>query len=175
VSFKKLLLDYAGISLLRQWKQTKKENIIPVEDSMLPELFRIQAEGFKNKNREKILKYSKNFRIIFYVIKSQDKVAGYCIYYLRPVISLKGIKKESVISEIAIGRDFRGKGLAERLLNKSIEEMKLNEISSVLLYVNTINQPAIQLYKKIGFRKTKVVHNVCGQNETCYEMKLRLV
>ena len=52
---------------------------------MLPEILRIQAEGFKHKNHEKIVKYSKNFRNIFYVIKSQDKVVGYCIYYLKPV------------------------------------------------------------------------------------------
>lgn len=175
VSFKKLLLDYAGISLLRQWKQTEKENIILVEDSMLPEIIRIQAEGFKHKNCEKIYKYFKNFRTIFYVIKSQAEVAGYCIYYLRPVINLKGFEKESVISEIAIGRDFRGKGFAERLLKKSIEEMKLNGISSILLYVNISNQPAIQLYEKSGFQKTKEVQNVCGQNKTCYEMKLRLI
>jgi ribosomal-protein-alanine N-acetyltransferase len=175
VNFKKLLLDYAGISLLRQWKQTEKENIMPVEDSMLPEILRIQAEGFKHKNREKIFKYSKNFRTIFYIIKSQDKVAGYCIYYLRPVISFKGFGKGSVISEIVIDRNFRGRGFAERLLKETIEEMKLNGTLSILLYVNISNQSAIKLYEKIGFRKTKEVQNVCGQNETCYEMELKLV
>jgi [ribosomal protein S18]-alanine N-acetyltransferase len=175
VNFKKLLLDYAGISLLRQWKQTEKETIMPVEDSMLPEILRIQAEGFKHKNCEKIFKYSKNFRTIFYVIKSQDKVAGYCIYCLRPVISFKGFGKGSVINEIVIDRNFRGKGFAERLLKETIEEMKLNGILSILLYVNISNQSAIKLYEKIGFRKTKEVQNVCGQNETCYEMESKLV
>jgi len=175
VSFKKLLLEYAGISLLRRWKQMEKENIIIVEDSMLPEIFKVQAEGFHYCNQERVLQYSKNFRTTFYVIRSQDRVAGYCIYYLRPVISFKGFDKEAVIAQIAIGEKFRGMGLGEELLEKSIEEMKLNGISSILLYVNVNNQPAIRLYEKIGFRKTNEVKDICGQKETCYEMKLGLV
>ncbi|RPJ78298.1 MAG: GNAT family N-acetyltransferase [Alphaproteobacteria bacterium] len=169
-----MLLDYIGAFLLRQWKQTERENIISVEDSMFPEIFRIQAEGFKHGNQEKILKYSKNFRDVFYVIKNEDRIAGYCIYYLRAAISSKSFEKQSVISEIAIDRNFRGKRFAERLLKKSIEEMKLNGISSILLYVDLNNQPAIRLYEKFGFNITKEVKNVCGQNETCYEMKLKL-
>jgi ribosomal-protein-alanine N-acetyltransferase len=173
MSFKKLVLDYTGASFLRQWKQTEKENILTVEDSMLPEILRIQADSFKHKNQEKIFKYSRNFRTIFYVIKSQDKIAGYCIYYLRPVISFKCFEKESVISEIAVDKIFRGKGFAESLLKESIKEMKLNGVSSILLYVNISNTPAIRLYEKFGFRKTKEVKNLCGQGETCYEMKMR--
>ena len=58
MSFKKLLQDGAGVLLLRQWKQIEKENIVSVEDSMLPEIRKIQAEGFKNGSPEKLVKYS---------------------------------------------------------------------------------------------------------------------
>jgi ribosomal-protein-alanine N-acetyltransferase len=174
MSFKKIVLDYTGALLLRQWKRAERENITSVESSMFPYIFRIQAEGFKHRNQEKILKYSKSFRNVFYVIKSEDRIAGYCIYYLRATISLKGFQKQSVISEIAIDRNLRGKGLAEKLLKKSIEEMKLNGISFILLYVNINNQPAIRLYEKFGFQITKKVKNICGLDEICYEMKLNL-
>jgi [ribosomal protein S18]-alanine N-acetyltransferase len=43
----RVIRDNAGTFLLRQWKKTEKENIIPVEDSILSEIFRIQAEGLK--------------------------------------------------------------------------------------------------------------------------------
>jgi [ribosomal protein S18]-alanine N-acetyltransferase len=171
----RILRDTAGVFLSRQWKQTKKENIVTVEDSMLPEIFRIQAQGFKNKNREKIVRYSNSFRKTFYVIKEHDKIAGYCIYYLKPSLSSRGFEKQSVISEIAIDRNFRGRGFAEKLLKESIEEMKMNRVSSILLYVNIKNQPAINLYKKFSFIKTKEVKNICGPAETCYEMGLRLI
>ncbi len=175
MSFKKLLRYTAGSRLIKQWKPIEKEEIVSIEDSMLPEVLRIQAEGFEKGNPEVLVKYSKSFRDIFYVIKSKDKIVGYCIYYLKPVLSLKGFEKQSVISSIATDKNFRGQGFAERLLRSSIKEMKVNGISSVLLYVNINNLPAIQLYKKIGFREIKQVENICGQKERCYELELRLV
>lgn len=175
MSLKKLLQDTTGNLLAKKWKSIEKGDIVSIEDYMLPEVLRIQAEGFENGNSEKIIRYSKNSKNVFYVIKSRDKIVGYCVYYLKPAFSLKGLEKKSVVSSIATDRNFRGRGFAERLLRSSIEEMKVNGISSVLLYVNINNLPAIQLYKKIGFRKIKQVKNICGQKERCYEMELRLI
>jgi len=175
MSFKKLLRDTAGSLLVKQWKPIEKEDIVSIEDSILSEVLRIQAEGFKNGNPEILVKYSKNLKNIFYVIKSKDKIVGYCIYYLKPALSLKGFEKQSVICSIATDRNFRGRGFAEKLVRSSIEEMKVNGISSILLYVNVNNFPAIQLYEKIGFREIRQVKNICGQKERCYEMELRLV
>ncbi|RXA21983.1 N-acetyltransferase [Methanosarcina sp. MSH10X1] len=168
-----MLRDIAGSLLVKQWKLIEKKDIMSIEDSLLPEVLRIQSEGFKNGSPEKLIKYSKNSRNIFYVIKSRDKIVGYCIYYLKPELSLKGFKKQSVISSIATDKNFRGRGFAERLLRCSIEEMKVNGISSILLYVNVNNLSAIQLYEKIGFRVIKQVENICGEKEKCYEMGLR--
>lgn len=173
--FKRIMRNTASPFLLRQWKQTEKENIVSVDDFMLPEILRIQAEGFESGSPEKLLKYSKDSKNIFYAIKSQDKVAGYCIYYLRlTLLSIKGLEKKSVICSIATDKDFRGKGFAERLLKASIEEMKLNGISSITLYVNINNQPAIGLYEKVGFRQIRKVRNICAQKEECYEMEFKL-
>jgi len=174
MSFKRLLQDTAGSLLVKQWKLIEKEDIVPIEDSMLPEVLRIQVDGFENGNEEKLIKYSKKSRNVFYVIKDKDKIVGYCVYYLKPVLSLKGFEKQSVISSIATDKNFRGKGFAERLLKGSIEEMKVNGITFIHLYVNVNNLPAIKLYEKTGFRIIKQVENICGQNEKCYEMGLRL-
>lgn len=171
---KRILRETAGTFLSRQWKQIEKGNIVHVEDHMLPEILRIQAEGLKHRNGEKIIRYSNSSRKTFYVIKEQNKVVGYCICYLRPALSFRGFEKQSVISEIAIDRNLRGRGFAKKLLKESLEEMKINKVSSILLYVNVINQPAIKLYKKFGFQKTKELKNECGPGENCYEMELRL-
>lgn len=148
---------------------------MPVEDVMLPEVFKIQKEGFENQRQDKIIKYSKKLRKIFYVIKSQNQVVGYSIYYIRLIPSLKGFKKKSVICSISIDRNFRRKGFGEKLLKESIQEMKLNEITSILLYVNVNNTSATKLYEKLGFRIIKETKSVCGENERCYEMELSLV
>ena len=173
--FNKLLRDTAGPFLLRQWKKIDKENILTIEDYMLPEVLRIQVEAFNRENREKLIKYSKSFRDIFYVIKNGDNIIGYCIYYLKPALSFKGFEKQAVLSALAIDMNFRGEGFAERLLKESIEEMKLNGISFITLYVQINNHQAIQLYKKIGFRIITKTKNICGYGEICYNMELKLV
>ena len=173
--FNKLLRDTAGPFFLRKWKKIDKENILTIEDYMLPEVLRIQVEAFNRENREKLVKYSKIFRDIFYVIKNEDNIIGYCIYYLKPALSFKGFEKQAVLSALAIGMNFRGEGFAERLLKESSEEMKLNGISFITLYVQISNHHAIQLYKKIGFRIITKTKNICGYGEICYKMELKLV
>ncbi|KKH95996.1 GCN5 family acetyltransferase [Methanosarcina sp. 1.H.T.1A.1] len=172
--FKKTLWDTAGIFLLKGWKQIEKENVGTVDDAMLSEILRIQAEGFKNERQGEIIKYSQKFRKVFYVIKRQDKVIGYCIYHMKPFLSSRGFEKKSVIYSIAIDSKFRKKGFGRKLLEESIREMKLNRVFSVLLYVNVNNIPAIKLYEKTGFLIVKEVENVCGQKEICYKMELKL-
>lgn len=172
--FKKLLRDAVGALILRDWKSIEKENIVLVDETMLPEVFRIQAESFDSKNHTKLLKYSKKLRKIFYVIKNQDKIAGYCTYYLIPEISFQGLKKKSMVYSIAIDSKFRGMGYGRKLLEESIKEMKLNGISSVFLYVNVVNTPAIRLYKNMNFKVIEEIEGVCGQQENCYIMELKL-
>jgi ribosomal-protein-alanine N-acetyltransferase len=173
-SFNKLVRDTIGAHFLKEWKPTEKENIVPVDETMLPEILRIQAEGFDSKNQENLIKYSKKLRKIFYVIKNQGKIAGYCIYYLKPELSFKGLKKKSVVYSLAIDTKFRKMGYGRILLEESIKEMRLNGISSVLLYVNVNNTPATKLYEKMGFQIIKKIEGVCGQEETCYIMELKL-
>ncbi len=65
--FKRLIRDTVGAFLIRNWKQTEKENVMPIEDFMLPEVLRIQGEGFENQRHDKLIKYSKNFKKIFFI------------------------------------------------------------------------------------------------------------
>jgi ribosomal-protein-alanine N-acetyltransferase len=172
---KKKLRNISGAYLLKKWKIIEKENIVPVDETMLPELLRIYGEAFKDENRGNFIRYSKKLKKIFYVYKSQGEIAGYCAYYLKPELSFKGLKIKSVIYSIATDNKFRGKGYGRKLLEESIKEMKLNGIDSILLYVNVKNTPAIKLYEKMGFQIIKEIENVCGKNQKCYEMELKLV
>lgn len=70
MSFERLVRDIIAALYIRRWRQVEKENVVSIDDSMLPEIIRIQSEGFETKNRNGIRRYSKRMRKIFYVIKS---------------------------------------------------------------------------------------------------------
>lgn len=49
ISFERLVRDIIATLCIRKWRQVEKENVVSIEDSMLPEIIRIQAEGLKLK------------------------------------------------------------------------------------------------------------------------------
>jgi ribosomal-protein-alanine N-acetyltransferase len=173
-SVRNALRDTSESFYIKGWEQIEKENVETATDTTLPEVLRIQAEGFEKERQREIIKYFKKSRKIFYVIKNQSKVIGYCIYYLKPAFSSRGFEKKAVIYSIAVDSKFRNRGFGRKLLEESIREMKQNKALSIALYVNVNNIPAIKLYEKVGFLIVQKVENMCGQKERCYKMELKL-
>lgn len=73
-----------------------------------------------------------------------------------PEKSLKGLntKRGPLMSNLAVGRDFRRKGIAEKLV-KEAERMARYEwgFDDCYLYVEERNKPAVRLYQKLGYKK----------------------
>lgn len=65
MSFERLVRNYYRDFIYTEMRKMEKEKVIPVEDSMLSEVIRIQSEGFENKNRDDIRRYSKRMRKLF--------------------------------------------------------------------------------------------------------------
>jgi ribosomal protein S18 acetylase RimI-like enzyme len=59
-------------------------------------------------------------------------------------------------TKMAVGENFRRKGIAEALSYASFEKAKRLGASTVILYSNTKNAAALQLYEKLGFRHVEV-------------------
>lgn len=172
---RRLLRDYTGSFLIKNWKKVDNKDIFSVDNKMIKDVFYIYTNNFDVDSTKMIIRYSKIFRDIFYIAKSENDIVGYCIYYIKPIFSLKTIKKTSVIYSIAIDKKYRQKGLGKRLLDHSIAEMELNGISSIYLYVDKENLPAINLYKSKGFKIVEKLNDICGKGRECYKMELRLM
>lgn len=69
-SLERLVKDTIINLFIRKWIQVEKENVVSLEDSMLPEIVRIQSDGFGTKSQNGVKRYSKRMKKIFYVIKS---------------------------------------------------------------------------------------------------------
>ena len=57
------------------------------------------------------------------------------------------------LSKMTVDEAFRGKKIANKMLEFCLEEAKRLNMSKIILYSNTILEPAIHLYKKYGFQE----------------------
>lgn len=94
--------------------------------------------------------------------KNEKNVLGYIVFY--------GTIESTDIFEVAIKKEYQGRGFGKKLLIESmkdlIEDKKNIEIKNkFLLEVNEKNKKALKLYKKIGFEQISVRKNYYGNNE----------
>lgn len=61
---------------------------------------------------------------------------------------------EEHITIVAVHPDFRGRGLAKALLSASMKQLRRQGTQNLSIGVDTVNLPAIRLYKKYGFQVT---------------------
>jgi ribosomal protein S18 acetylase RimI-like enzyme len=84
------------------------------------------------------------------------------------------------VQELWVDESFRRKGLGERLLRSSIEDMKKLyarhhcTLRKVLVTTGENNTPARNLYEKVGFRKVAILPDLFakGENELVYILTL---
>ncbi len=57
------------------------------------------------------------------------------------------------LSKMGVDENFRRKGIAEALSRAAIEKAKKLKSRTIILFSNTRLEPAIQLYRKLGFKE----------------------
>lgn len=69
----------------------------------------------------------------------------------------------SDMMNLAVAPEYRRKGIGEELVNQLISRLKANDVSCLTLEVRASNDPAIKLYRKLGFsevgRRPNYYHN----------------
>jgi|SRR5436190_15803580 len=63
-------------------------------------------------------------------------------------------------TKMAVGKNFRRKGVAEAICYASFRKAEALGIKKIILYSNKLNAGAIKLYEKIGFKHVEVENNV---------------
>lgn len=81
--------------------------------------------------------------VLFLVACEQNTVLGYVGVYCT--------SDEGEITNVAVDPDQRRKKVAQQLMTELIARLDAKEISRIVLEVRASNQPAIELYKKLGF------------------------
>lgn len=87
----------------------------------------------------------------------EESLTHNCKYWIAKfngsVIGYIGLYVNGDITNVAVSKEYRGRGIASRLLTKAIDYAKYNEVSNIFLEVRTGNNIAIKLYEKNGFKQ----------------------
>lgn len=91
----------------------------------------------------------------YYVARKEDEqdgeILGYCGAY--------GIVDEGDINQVAVKASYRNCGIAKKLVEKMIEDLEKDGFKEITLEVRASNEPAIHLYKNLGFIEEGVRKN----------------
>ena len=85
---------------------------------------------------------------IFFCLVDQEKVIG--------TVALKKVDDYTVeLKAMYLDRDYRGKGLGRRLMDKAVDEAKRLGFKSIVLDSMSQYKDALRLYEKTGFKMTE--------------------
>lgn len=171
---KRMVFDYLGSLIVEDWDKIPGGYVTTVDPAALQEVLRIYNDFCGCSSNGLFNRYSKLFGKIFYVAKFDAEVVGYSTYYVKPLLTLYGIRKSAVLYSMAVDGRYRRQGIGRHLLTVSILEMQLNGMDEIVLYVSKRNTPALSLYTKLGFVVTDELPDICRKGECCYRMRLEL-
>ncbi|MEB3825628.1 MAG: ribosomal protein S18-alanine N-acetyltransferase [Desulfurococcales archaeon] len=114
---------------------------------------------------------------VFLVAVCDGLIVGYIMnrvenHFDKGILLWRTVKVGHIVS-VAVLPEYRRRGIASALISKSIKLMRDNyNVKKVYLEVRTSNSPAINLYKKLGFRIKDVIPRYYRDGEDAYLMEL---
>ncbi|KAJ4419286.1 N-alpha-acetyltransferase 30 [Neurospora sp. IMI 360204] len=120
---------------------------------------------------------------------SKDLSEPYSIYALHPVdSSLIGViicKLEphashspptlrGYIAMLAVSSQYRGHGIATELVRRAIDAMAQRDADEIVLETEETNIPAMRLYERLGFVRSKKLHRYYLNGNSAYRLVLLL-
>lgn len=140
--------------VIRKLKEEDIDDVFKIEKSLIGEC-----------NKESIFKTLKNDNLFYYVLLKNNKIIGF--------FECQIIEPEIEIFDIAVIEEEQRKGFASYMMNYIISIAKDKKCSTIFLEVNSINNKAINFYKKFGFNKYLERKKYYGENDAIL-MKLEL-
>jgi [ribosomal protein S18]-alanine N-acetyltransferase len=113
---------------------------------------------------ELFLEYWRTSPELFFIALHSRKLAGYSITRT----DWRGAELES----IAVDRPYRGRGVAQALLNATIARLRSRGAGALRLMVSTKNESALRFYERSGFTRVRKVKRYYGPGRDAWRMRL---
>ena len=121
-------------------------NIVNVQENYIDAIFEIESKEIITPWSKTSLSYLiRQQNIIFRAMLLNDEVIGY--------YSFQKIFDEGYINNLAIKKEYQGKGYGKMLFEDLLERAQKFEVKTLTLEVEDDNTRAINLYKKYGFQE----------------------
>lgn len=121
---------------------------------------------------------AKRYPETFIVAEENGEVVGYIMCRIEVGLSnfgLGGLVKKGHVVSIAVLPEHRRRGVAEAIIKKTMENMQsMCNAKQCYLEVRITNEPAINLYKKLGFEVTRTIHGYYADGEDAHVMSKKL-
>ncbi|EOO02565.1 putative n-terminal acetyltransferase c complex catalytic subunit mak3 protein [Phaeoacremonium minimum UCRPA7] len=82
--------------------------------------------------------------------------------------------RRGYIAMLAVSSAFRGRGVATALVKKAIDAMAHRNADEVVLETEETNVPAMRLYERLGFLRSKKLHRYYLNGNSAYRLVLLL-
>ena len=126
--------------------------IKPMSVDDIDQIMEIENVSFLTPWHEKIFEMElKKPRTLHSVCKKNDKVVGYLVSWM--------LYDEIHILNVAVHPDCRRNGIAEKLIDYTINHFAYKGAITVILEVRTSNKAAQNLYEKLGFKTLRARKN----------------
>jgi ribosomal protein S18 acetylase RimI-like enzyme len=141
--------------------------------SDLPALLEIEqscfcpSDGFSSRQIRDLID---NDHAICRVAEDNRRVVGWCVALVRRHPRLRSGR----LYTLAVAPAHRGRGVAKRLARHLLDEMNLRGVRNVYLEVRTENQPAVTLYRRLGFHTNRNLDHYYGPDTHGLSMRLTL-
>lgn len=119
--------------------------IVHMERSHLAGVLAIERDSFRSPWSERAFQteLDRPEASEWFVALEGERVVGYG--------GLLQVATEGHVTNLAVDRDYRRRGIGSRLLDTLVEAAKARGVRSLTLEVRESNEAAIQLYEKFGF------------------------
>ncbi len=124
----------------------KKENVTVALQKQITTLFKQLSPD--KKQVELSLVFNEKNQVTVAYCQTEQTVIGIALMCNYSVIS----GKKAWIEDVVVDENYRGNGIGKKLIEKLLDEAVKKELDEVLLFTEDHRTPAINLYKKLGFK-----------------------
>jgi ribosomal-protein-alanine N-acetyltransferase len=160
-------MNLASEVTLRRFANEDLEEVMNINRRCLPE----------NYSASFYLEIYRNCPDAFVVAEAQGRLVGYVMCRAESGFSdfvrMRPVRKGHIVS-VAVIPEYRRLGIAKSLMSSAITALSTYECSEVFVEVRVTNEPAIQLYRKLGFEMVRRVPRYYYDGEDAYVMSFRI-